>query len=400
MFAFVDETGNTGRNLFDEAQPDFFSGALITKSNFDLVYRKNVQAIAAKYGQHTLHANALGPDKIDKIAPALLKILKKADARLFISRVEKKYLLATKVFDTLFDSGENAAVPWHIYNVRPLRIMLAFKVALLVDLDIAQRFWNALLEKNETLARTEMVQICTILLQRVSLVPDVRSQEIISEGLNWITQHPETIHFHNDSKLARNGHMPNMVAFANLLDGLENFSKRWDRPVRRITHDKQSEFEATLKFWHEMFSHASPEPISLPGETAVIQKVVESQFQVATDDDSPGIQIIDVILWLYLQIVRGKFISRESARLMNFAFKRAWMNDFSFDGVDRRIEEQFGEILRGDLIEEQADCARRMIAESEQQRLVSMKRYEQDGIVPYMRPREIEVTQADVIAED
>ena len=32
LFAFVDETGNTGHNLFDEAQPNFFTAALITKA--------------------------------------------------------------------------------------------------------------------------------------------------------------------------------------------------------------------------------------------------------------------------------------------------------------------------------------------------------------------------------
>ncbi len=28
LYAFVDETGNTGHNLFDKAQPDFFTAAL------------------------------------------------------------------------------------------------------------------------------------------------------------------------------------------------------------------------------------------------------------------------------------------------------------------------------------------------------------------------------------
>ena len=39
LFAYVDETGNTGHNLFDEAQPDFFTAALVTKGDFDIQYR-------------------------------------------------------------------------------------------------------------------------------------------------------------------------------------------------------------------------------------------------------------------------------------------------------------------------------------------------------------------------
>jgi hypothetical protein len=50
MFAFVDETGNTGANLLDAQQPDFFTAALITKSDFDLVYADHVRRIAKKVG--------------------------------------------------------------------------------------------------------------------------------------------------------------------------------------------------------------------------------------------------------------------------------------------------------------------------------------------------------------
>lgn len=69
-----------------------------------------------------------------------------------------------------------------------------------------------------------------------------------------------------------------MVAFANLLDGLEGYSKRFKRRVARVTHDVQSEFEETLAIWHEMFSNASPEEVRWAGETYSLQKVVGSEF--------------------------------------------------------------------------------------------------------------------------
>jgi hypothetical protein len=96
MFAFVDETGNTGANLLDEAQPDFFTAALITKSNFDLVYDGPVSKLAKKFGDGALHGKDLGLGRCEEIAADLHKIFKKADARFFVSKVEKRYLLATK----------------------------------------------------------------------------------------------------------------------------------------------------------------------------------------------------------------------------------------------------------------------------------------------------------------
>jgi hypothetical protein len=71
MYAFVDETGNTGGNLLDEAQPDFFTAALITKSNFDLVYAADVARIAGTFGGEPLHGKDLGFVKVEQIADEL-----------------------------------------------------------------------------------------------------------------------------------------------------------------------------------------------------------------------------------------------------------------------------------------------------------------------------------------
>jgi hypothetical protein len=226
MFAFVDETGNTGGNVLDEKQPDFFTAALITKTNFDLVYDAAIRRLARAFGGEPLHGKDLGFGRVQEIAADLMSIFKKSNARFFVSRVEKNYLIATKIFDAFFDSGENAAVPWHFYNMRPLRMMLAFKVATLVTWGIAEKFWDTLLEKNETKVKAAIPEICQSLIDRVDTLPDQKSRDIIVDSLAWARDHTETIHLHLDTRQARHGHMPNLVAFSNLLDGLEFFSKK------------------------------------------------------------------------------------------------------------------------------------------------------------------------------
>ena len=161
--------------------------------------------------------------------------------------------------------------------------MLAFKVASIVNEDVALRFWKMLLERNDAKQKAALPEICQALMDRVGELPDKRSRDIITESLSWALDNPEAIHIHLDSRQARNGHLPNMVAFANLLDGLEGYSKRWARKVRRIIHDRQSEFDKTLAFWHEMFSNASDEPMQLVGEVVVVQKVVGSEFEVKAE---------------------------------------------------------------------------------------------------------------------
>src|SRR6185437_6351215 len=121
IFAYVDETGNTGKNIFDANQPDFITAALVNKGDFDAQWGAQIRTIAAQVGSNAIHANELGLGRLETIAEQLFDVLAASDAHFFVSRVEKRYLLATKMFDTFFDSGENAAVAWHNYNVRPLK---------------------------------------------------------------------------------------------------------------------------------------------------------------------------------------------------------------------------------------------------------------------------------------
>jgi Protein of unknown function (DUF3800) len=385
MYAFVDETGNTGGNLFDEDQPLFLTAALITKTDFDKSHKAAFERICAQTEGRRLHAAELGFGGIEEVAPQILKLLKAADARFFISRVEKRYLLATKFFDTFFDSGENPAVPWQTYNIRPLRLILAFKVAYLLDGEVAQMFWKMLMEKSEARARAMIPEICQAVIDRVHYLPDARSQEVISEALAWSRDHPEGLDFYQAGRQAKKGHMPNVVAFTNLLEGLETLSSKWKRPVRLIRHDRQSQFEATLAEWHQLISNALPDPIHLPGETRVLRKVHNSDFEVSASDQSPGIQVADLILWLFKQFLSGKNMSYHCAKLLNFAMSRGMQTDFSFKGVEQAMLERFGSMMKSDISDEQLAKARELQDHYETIRLDNIAAYDRDGLMPFER---------------
>ena len=139
--------------------------------------------------------------------------------------------------------------------------------------------------------------------------------------------------------------------------------------MKRITHDRQSEFENTLKEWHELYTTASPEPFNWAGETYIVQRVVGSSFEMKADGDSVGIQAVDVVLWLYLQFTRKAVIPTECARLLNHVFKKAYLSDFSFDGVHDAIEKRWGAIMRGSLTPDEEARARELLEMAEKRRL-------------------------------
>ncbi len=385
IFAYVDESGNTGGNIFDEVQPDFFTAALVSRGDFDARWGKRLGQIAEQVGAEALHANKLGLGRLETIASDLYSLLEISGAHFFLSRVEKRYLIATKMFDVLFDSGENAAVAWHVYNVRPLKIMMAFKLASIVDIEVAQEFWDCLLLQDPDASTARIPGICQALKRRLHLLPDQRSREVLGAGLDWVIEHPESVHFVTDQRIARQGHFPNLVAFANLLQGLQEFSIRWKRKITSIIHDEQSEFRHTLQNWHGMFSDAAPDVIKWAGETYSLQMAPGSQFVMKSDEQSAGIQIADLALWLYGQNLKGKALPQGCRRILNLVFERGWHSDFSFTGVEQGMLARWGETFFGHIAPEQIQAAQEMLVMAEERRRASMAQYETDGVPPFMR---------------
>lgn len=386
LFAYADESGNTGKNIFDVSQPDFFTAALVSKGDFDRQWGSRVMAVAESVGAKAIHANELGLGRLNGVADELLNIVVDADAHFFVSRVEKRYLLATKMFDVLFDSGENAAVAWHNYNFRPLKIILAFKLASIIDEEVAREFWDFILTLRRADATKKLPGICKKLKTKLVGIPDARSREVLGQGLDWVIDHPECIHVvEMEQKAAKQGHFPNLVAFMNLLRGLDSHAKARRKKIARIVHDEQSEFGKMLEYWHGLHANASPEPITWVDETWSAQLNPGSEFVIQKDEQSPGIQMADTALWLYGQWLKGKDLPPACARLLSFVLQRGFHSDFSFDGVHQAVMEQWGEVLFGPIEPEKLEAGRKMVADSERARLASMARYEADGVAPFAR---------------
>src|SRR5208282_2868636 len=326
--------------------------AMATKTNFDLVESRELAAITRKVGATALHANELGVARIELIADDLARIVKKTDARFFFSRLEKSYLAAAKVYDTYFDQGENLAVPWQMYWLKPFKLTMTFKLAQSVlNEEIAQIVWNCLTANSEHTSKKHFMQGAAATLARMPLMKDARARQLLTEALQWALENPENFTTHIRDKVGRHDHSPNFVAFTNLMDGLESISKAWKRPVREIVHDEQSQFKQMLHNWHEIYSRpslAEAEPLRWPGEREPysISGAPGSKFRMTSEDLSPGLQVVDVVLWLFKRSLAGKDLGLGGARLLNVMFKRGLQNDISFAGVGEDADRKYGTILR------------------------------------------------------
>lgn len=378
MYAYVDETGNTGNRIFDPNQPLFITAAMMTRGNFDIIQKAGVAAIAKKAGVQALHANELGIAKVEDIAGELLKLVKAANARFFLSRLEKRFLAATKVMDTYFDCGENLAVPWQMYSLRRLRLLLTFKVArFLLSEDIAQTVWECLTATRKGTSIALFVEGAKALLANAHHLPDARSQQVVAEAMKWAIDNPENFaSTRGNSKVFRYSHSPNFVAFTSLVRGIDEASKVWNSPVREIVHDRQTEMETMFRIHHELVTNASEDVFRGPGDAPLsMRQVPGSALRMATDETSPGLQVIDVILWLFKRALTGQDEGPEGARLLQRVFMRARQSDFSFAGVGQQLEMEMQEGMNAPFGEDKQEFSRDLRAKTEQNRQIAMAEY-------------------------
>ena len=385
MFAYVDETGNTGANVFDEDQPNFYTAAFLSNVHIDQARKKEIRALLHKHKIDSIHANRLGVEKVDSLINDVVKIIKGVRPAFFMSRVEKKYLIATKIFDTFFDSGENPAVEWHSYNIHPLRLLLCLRVAKITSEEVQRMFWEMLLARNEQVARALVVPVVEGILEKVGELPDQRTREIVYRALDWSRKHPDGLDLYINRRQARNGHMPNMVAFTNLLQGIDTVERKRRKKVERIFHDRQSQFEKNISEWHTLSTGAKEGEISWGGLNYRLRLVDESSLEFVKSDDSFGIQVADTFLWSWKRRLGGENVSWGMHHLTSSFTAQTYYSDFSFMGVEAALESTLREAYEAPLSDDVLRRAQKSIAEMRERSELNVSEYEKDGLMPYER---------------
>src|SRR5260370_1706239 len=98
-YAFTDESGNSGLNLFDPAYPVFWTGTIIAFADVDTKYGTVHQELLATAGKAELHGADLGFAGMEKIAQRLSWFIREKKLQFSFVRVHKPFLAASKLFD-------------------------------------------------------------------------------------------------------------------------------------------------------------------------------------------------------------------------------------------------------------------------------------------------------------
>jgi len=337
MYCYVDESGNTGANLFDPDQPVLYYGLITSKTNLDVTAEPLLRAARAKLNVERLHANELGVRRLSEIALSLGRFALKRDVRFSLYKVVKPDHAVVTFFDQVFDAGLNDAVPWHHYWT-PLRYILVFKVAHLFDEETAKAAWAARQETNPARAAEALRTICAILQERLHRLPDARSRELISGALTWAAANPFEISYGSGNKDSVLQISPNLVGFQQVLQYIAIQAQKQSRPVRQIIVDRQTQFNRAqgelADFYRRMRGHEQSMGPGMPEMDMTNMPEIPPTFRPG--DESAGLELVDIVLWVAKRNAEGKPLSAELAEMFNAFAKRGGTDEVSLHGLERR----------------------------------------------------------------
>lgn len=372
MFFHIDETGNTGNDLFNKDQPRLGYGVLSSRMNVDAIgvdlHKRMLQTIKST----EFHAKDLRTSGIVKISDLLLKLQDKMSFDFDYYFIEKRTHARVLFFDAVFDAGLNPAVRWESYWT-PMRFVIIHKLAYILDEDLLRKSWSLCTDRNIDRREADIVELLTEIKARASNSGlDHRSIEIILDALSYGIKNPMELDFgYPDKKIVS----PNAVGFQFVVSALaRRLRSKGLKDASSIIVDRQNEFNkaqiethrvqglikqgmqhAPLKdrqaiLNHPLYKHMDVDELLGRGYPA-------REIAVMDSSNSIGLQIVDIYLWMAQRMVTDQ-LPRELYQLARKIFRRSLIDGISMDGMEKRFNGFMSDVASyGDLSQEQLRAA-------------------------------------------
>jgi hypothetical protein len=371
MYFYVDESGHTGPNLFDSAQPMLYYGVLSSRLNLDVVAEPSLAPMRRSLQVPRLHAAELGVGRLVDISLGLVQLAKRLEMRFDIYRVAKPDHAIICFFDQVFDQGMNPAVTWTGYWT-PLRYVLLLRLASLFDEELARKAWAARIEPKDQIALPLMQEVCVELRSRVHAFPDARSRQLFTDALTWAEKNPAKLSYNVASKKDMLQITPNVIGFQSVMHGIAARIKLTGRQASRIVVDQQSQFNKAQKTLAEFYQNARGLKASMgPGMPEVDHsKMPRVPIEFSSSVGSAGLELTDVHLWLFRRVMEGVRLPPELASLVRLHIRRTRTDEISLRAIESRWTRWFEQLPElENMSAEQIERARVILAKDETRRM-------------------------------
>jgi hypothetical protein len=297
MFAYIDETGHSGRNIFDKNE-NFRLGTLLTVEDVSDAIGTVFNPFLENKGIERLHANEWPEHDLVDLTHALIETLAAGGPWQFnVFSIHKPYIAPTKFVDLIFDPGENEAVPNYWYWDEMHRHVLCLVVDSAMERPLGEAFWRAFL-KDDVEA---IIEIATMIEQSVKASTEPMGiKKVFQAAIGWAKKHPEQFTLiATEKRKGYQGHSPNIIAFTQAFQAVHEFCKAYSCQPEVLVHDQQEEFRTELRRHYETFGQMVHED---RGDGRFLQAdfapYPNGQFTLMPSGQNLGLQAVDLLLWI------------------------------------------------------------------------------------------------------
>jgi hypothetical protein len=371
VYFYVDESGHTGPNLFDAAQPMLYYGVLSSRMNLDVLAEYELASLRRRLKVPRLHAAELGVGKLVSVVPEVARLASKLDMRFDVYRVAKPDHAVICFFDQVFDQGVNPAVKWTGYWT-PMRYVLLLKLASLFDEELAKKAWVARIEPKDQLALPVFLEVCAELRVRVGALPDARSRQLITDALTWAEKNPSGISYNVASKKDMLQVTPNVIGFQSVMHAIAGRIRKTGKQAARIVVDQQSQFNKAQKTLAEFYQRANGFKASMgPGmPVADHTKMPKVPIEFSSSFGSAGLELTDLHLWIFKKVMERTNLPPELMSVVRVHWRRSQTDEISLQAIETRWSRWFDQIPELEEIStEMLAAGRELIARDEARRM-------------------------------
>lgn len=357
MYFHIDESGNTGNNLFDPNQPQLSYGVLSCKTNVDVLGKPYHTRMLKELGVTELHANELGVRKLTEISELLYRLQLKMKFDFDYFFIVKPDFALVCFFEAVFDQGLNEAVKWDAYWT-PLRYPMILNLSILFDEALLKESWRLCNHKRINTQEQSIIKLLSTLLDRLlKSALDDRSKELIGDALRYGIAHPLKLDFGvADEKMLS----PNTIGFQFVVScmgrRLKRNSKRRKkkREAANITVDEQTQFNQAQIETHkvalliakgmkgaekELKNQYLSHPIFHDLQQSDIQHTFtpRQEITIKRSNKSIGLQIVDIYLWITNKLIKGDALSSELKSVASLFLPKSYTDGISIEGLMERF---------------------------------------------------------------
>lgn len=343
-YFYVDESGHTGLNLFDQDQSFLYYGTLGSKINLDILASSTVKKARRVHNIDRLHGNELRMDGIAKIAKYLIEIQRRLKMSFDMIRIAKADHAIICFFDQIFDQGVNPAMTWTGYWT-PLRYVLLLKLAYLFDDVLAEKAWKARINRDTNLANSELIGICKSLKFRIAKLPDMRSRRLIGDTLEWVIKHPNHICYNCKTKKDILDVSPNIIGFQSVVQGITR-RVGGRKKAASIVVDQQSQFNKSQQRLLEFYQKGKDITWKIgPGLPEMdLRNIPMSSLQFYPSSASPGLELVDIYIWLFKKYLEQQPIAPDLIPLIKSQLSKGRVEELSLTALSDRWSKWFDEL--------------------------------------------------------